>query len=87
MKCVHYAESETKAQSNQLELAAIPPSKKFKLPPSDGKFMLDAFWDSSGIILARFMRKGRTATAGYYSEVILKKKTTTKKKKTNKKKN
>ena len=70
---VHYAESETKAQSKQWKRAGSPPLKKFRLSPSVGKVMLVAFWDSCGIIWAHFMPKGQTVTTRYNSEVILKK--------------
>ena len=63
---VHYAESETKPQSNQWKRACSQPSKNFKLSPSAGKVTLVAFRYSRRIIQ---LPKGRTVTAWYCSEV------------------
>ena len=63
---VHYTKPETKAQSQQRKWVRSPPPKMFKLSSSAGKFMLVAFSDLCGIILAYFISKGRTVTTWYY---------------------
>ena len=69
---IHYAEPETKAQSQQWKLTGSPPLKKFKLSQSAGKVTLVAFWDLRGTILTHFMPKSQRAAARYCSEVFLK---------------
>ena len=66
---VHYAEPETKGQSNSgNELILHFPWSLSCLH----QLARLCFWDSCGIILAHFMQKGQTVTTRYYSEVILK---------------
>jgi histone-lysine N-methyltransferase SETMAR len=47
-------------------------TKKFKVTPSAGKVMLTMFWDSQGVLLAHFQKRGENVNSASYCEVLLK---------------
>jgi histone-lysine N-methyltransferase SETMAR len=66
-----------KACFNAMEISQITfrqKSSKFKVTPSAGKVMLAVFWDSQGVLLAHFQKRGENVnSASYeYCEVLLK---------------
>jgi hypothetical protein len=44
-------------------MGASPSTKKFKVLPSAGKFMLIVFWDSQGVLLAHFQKHGENVNS------------------------
>lgn len=44
--------------------------KKFKVIPSAGKVMATVFWDSKGILLIEYMKKGETINAACYASTL-----------------
>jgi hypothetical protein len=60
---VHYYQLESKCASLQWKHPISPSSKKFKLMPSAGKFMLTMFWDSQGVLLAHFQKRGENVNS------------------------
>lgn len=46
---------------------------KLKSPPSAGKVMLIAFWDSQGPNLKHYPEKGSTVNSEHYSDMLLNK--------------
>jgi histone-lysine N-methyltransferase SETMAR len=46
--------------------------RKFKVTTSAGKVMLAVFWDSQGLLLAHFQKRGENANSASYCEVLLK---------------
>jgi hypothetical protein len=49
-----------------------PKSSKFKVTSSAGKVMLTVFWDSQGVLLARFQKRCENVNSASYCEVLLK---------------
>jgi hypothetical protein len=49
-----------------------PSTKKFKVTPSPGNIMLTVFWDSQGVLLAHFQKRGEYVNSASYCEVLLK---------------
>jgi hypothetical protein len=49
-----------------------PKGSKFKVTPSAGKVMIIAFWDSQGVLLAHFQKRGENVNSALYGEVLLK---------------
>jgi hypothetical protein len=47
-------------------------SLKFKVTPPAGKVMLTVFWDSQGVLLAHFQKRGEDVNSVSYCEVLLK---------------
>jgi hypothetical protein len=47
-------------------------SSNFKDMPSAGKVMLTVFWDSQGVLLAHFQKRGENVYSASYCEVLLK---------------
>jgi hypothetical protein len=58
--------------SMQWKHPSSPPTKKFKVPPIAGKVMLTVFWDSQGVLLAHFQKRGENVNSASYCEVLLK---------------
>jgi hypothetical protein len=49
-----------------------PNSSMFKVTPSAGKVMLTVFWDSQGVLLAHFQKRGENVNSATYCKVLLK---------------
>jgi histone-lysine N-methyltransferase SETMAR len=47
-------------------------SSKFKITQLAGKVMLIVFWDSQGVLLAHFQKRGENVNSAAYCEVLLK---------------
>ena len=67
---IHHYDPETKAQSSiWMKSGSRPPLKARRLQ-SAGKVLLVVFWDSEGVILAEYLRRGETVTGNYYAGVL-----------------
>jgi hypothetical protein len=70
---VHHYQPESKRASVQWKHPSSPRStKKFKVTPSAGKIVLTVFWDSQGVLLAHFQKRGENMNSASYCEVLLK---------------
>jgi hypothetical protein len=71
---VHHCQPESKRASMQWKYSSLPSNKQFKFTstPSFGKVMLTVFWDSQGVLLANFQKRGENVTSASYCEVLLK---------------
>jgi histone-lysine N-methyltransferase SETMAR len=49
-----------------------PKSSKFKFTPSAGKVVLTLFWDSQGVLLAHFQKRGENVNSASYCEALSK---------------
>jgi hypothetical protein len=47
-------------------------TKKFKVMPSAGKVTLTVFWDSQGVLLSHFQKRGKYVNSASYCEILLK---------------
>jgi hypothetical protein len=64
--------TQIKACFNAIETSQF--TKKFKVmsTPSAGKVMLTEFWDSQGVLLNHFQKRGENLNSASYCEVLLK---------------
>jgi hypothetical protein len=71
---VHHYQPESECASIQWKHPSSPSTKKFKVlsMPSVGKIMLTIFWDSQGVLLAHFQKRGENVNFALYCEVLLK---------------
>jgi histone-lysine N-methyltransferase SETMAR len=71
---VHHYQPKSKRASMQWKLPNSPSTRKSKVTPSAGKVILTVFWDSQGVLLAHFQKRGENVnSASYeYCEVLLK---------------
>jgi histone-lysine N-methyltransferase SETMAR len=69
---VHHYQPESKRASMQWKYPSLPLTKKFKDTPSTRKVMLAVFWDSEGVLLARFQKRGENMNSASRCEVLLK---------------
>lgn len=69
---VHHHTPECKKMSMQWKHASSPTPTKAKVLKSAGKVMLSVFWDSEGVLLVDFLKKGNTINAKYYSNLLIK---------------
>lgn len=60
---VHHYQPESKRDSMQWKHPSSPSCMKFKVTPSAGKVMLTVFWDSQGVLLAHFQKRGENVNA------------------------
>ncbi|KAF7253399.1 Methyltransferase-like protein 24 [Varanus komodoensis] len=67
---VHQYDPESKQESMQWHKKGADPLKKFKVTPSAGKIMATVFWDSKGILLIEYMKKGETKNAASYATTL-----------------
>lgn len=67
---VHYYDPESKQESMQWHEKGTDPPKKFKVTPSAGKVMATVFWDSKGILLIEYKKKGETINATSYASTL-----------------
>jgi histone-lysine N-methyltransferase SETMAR len=58
----------------QLKHPSSPSTKKFKITsmPSAGRVMLTVIWDSQGVLIAHFQKRGENVNSASYCEVLLK---------------
>ncbi|UYV79087.1 hypothetical protein LAZ67_17001077 [Cordylochernes scorpioides] len=66
----HHFTPESKQQSMKWRHSGSPPPKKAKTVPSAGKVMVSVFWDSEGVLLLDFLKKGQTITGNYYANLV-----------------
>jgi hypothetical protein len=72
---VHHYQPESRRASVQWKHPSLPRlARKFKVTstPSAGKFMLTVFWDSQGVLLACFQKRGEYVNSAPYCKVLLK---------------
>lgn len=67
---VHHYDPESKQESMQWHKKGTDPPKKFKVTPSAGKLMATVFWDSKGILLIEYKKKGETINATSYASTL-----------------
>ncbi|KAJ8728788.1 hypothetical protein PYW07_006484 [Mythimna separata] len=67
---VHHYDPESKQESMQWHKKGSAPPKKFKVTPSAGKLMATVFWDSKGILLIEYTKKGQSITAASYATTL-----------------
>jgi histone-lysine N-methyltransferase SETMAR len=54
-----------------MEISQFTFIKKFNVTPSAGKVMLSMFWDSQGVLLSHFQKRGENVNSASYCEVLL----------------
>jgi hypothetical protein len=71
---VHHYQPESKRTSVQWKHPSSHPTKQFKVTstPSAGNVMLIVFWDSQGVLLDHFQKRGQNENSASYCEVLLK---------------
>jgi hypothetical protein len=71
---LHHYQPESKVVSMQWKHPSSPSTKKFKVrsTPSTAKFMFTVFWDSHGVLLDHFQKRGDNVNFALYCEVLLK---------------
>jgi histone-lysine N-methyltransferase SETMAR len=62
--------NKNKQPSNQLTETGCSVPKKTRLVPSAGNVMASVFWDAEGILFIDYLKKGRTITREYYSNLL-----------------
>jgi hypothetical protein len=67
----HY-QPESKRASAQWKHPSSPSTEKFKVTstPSAGKVVLIEFWDSQGVLLAHFQKRGENVNSASYCKVM-----------------
>jgi hypothetical protein len=58
--------------SMQWKYPSSPSTIKFKVMPLAGKVMLTVFWDSQGVVLTHFQKRGGNVNSALFCEVLLK---------------
>jgi hypothetical protein len=61
-----------KAFFNAMEASQFTFNQKFKVTPSAGKAIHIVFWDSQGVLLAHFQKRGKNVSFASYCKVLLK---------------
>jgi hypothetical protein len=69
---VHHYQIESKRASIQWKHWSSLSTKKFKFTLSAGKVMLTVFWDTQGVLLAHFKKRGENVNSALYCEMLLK---------------
>jgi hypothetical protein len=69
---VHHYQPESKHASMQWKRPNSLSIKKFKVMPPAVKVILTVFWDSKGVLLAHFQKRGEYVNSVLYCEVLLK---------------
>lgn len=67
---IHHYTPVTKEQSKQWVTKGESAPKEVKTGPSAEKIMATVFWDSQGIILIDYLKKGKTISGAYYSSLL-----------------
>lgn len=65
----HY-DPETKEQSKQWRHHGSPRPQKYRVQKSAGKVLASVFWDKDGVLLVRYLRRGQTVNAAYYTSLL-----------------
>jgi hypothetical protein len=71
---VHHYQPESKYVSTKWKHPSSPSTKNFKITstPSAEKYMLALFWDSHGVLLVHFQKRGENVNSALYCELLLK---------------
>jgi histone-lysine N-methyltransferase SETMAR len=67
---IHHYIPESKQQSKQWTEAGCSTPGKTRSVPSTGKVMASVFWDTEGILFTDYLKKGKTITGEYYSNLL-----------------
>ncbi|KAF7246332.1 GREB1-like protein [Varanus komodoensis] len=67
---IHHYDPESKQESMQWRKNGADPPKKFKVTPLARKIMATVFWDSKGILLIEYTKKGETINAASYATTL-----------------
>jgi histone-lysine N-methyltransferase SETMAR len=67
---IHHYTPESKQQSKQWTEAGCSAPKKTRSVPSAGKVMALVFWNAEGILFINYLKKGKTITGKYYSNLL-----------------
>jgi hypothetical protein len=67
---VHRYQPKTKWKSMQWKHPSSPVAKKFKMQPSEGRLMLNIFWDSQEPVLETYLERGKTVTSATYCDIL-----------------
>jgi histone-lysine N-methyltransferase SETMAR len=67
---IHHYTPESKQQSKQWTEASCSAPKKKRSVPSAGKIMASVFWDAEGTLFIDYLKKGKTITGEYYSDLL-----------------
>jgi hypothetical protein len=63
----------THQNPNSSQNSGCSPPKKIRSVPSAGKVMASVFLDAEGILFIDYLKKNKTITAEYYSNLLTKK--------------
>jgi hypothetical protein len=69
---MHHYQPESNRASMQWKHPSSSSTQQYNAMLSPGKFMLTMFWDSQGVLLAHFQKRGKTVNSELYCEVLLK---------------
>jgi hypothetical protein len=71
---MHHYQPESRRASVQWKHPSPPSTKKFNVTPSAGKDIrvLTVFWESLGVLIAHFQKRGENVNSASYGEVLLK---------------
>jgi len=67
---IHHYTPESKQQSKQWTEVTCSAPKETRSVPSAGKVMAPVFWDAEGILFIDYLKKGKTITGEYYSNLL-----------------
>jgi histone-lysine N-methyltransferase SETMAR len=67
---IHHYTPESKQQSKEWTEVSCCAPKKTRSVPSAGKVMAPVFWDAEGILFIDYLKKGKTITGKYYSNLL-----------------
>ena len=67
---LHHYDPQTKQQSMEWRHSGSPRPKKFRAQKSAGKVLASVFWDKDGVLLIKYLPKGRTINAEYYMSLL-----------------
>jgi hypothetical protein len=69
---VHHYQPKSERASMKWKHPISLSARKFKVTPSAGKVMLTVSWDSRGVLLSNFQKRGENMNSASYCEVLLK---------------
>jgi hypothetical protein len=61
-----------KSRFSAMETPKFTFNQKVKVAPSAGKVMFTVFWDSQGVLIGHFQKRGENVNSASYCEVLLK---------------
>lgn len=67
---LHHYDPQTKQQSMEWQHSDSPRPMKFRPQKSAGKILGSVFWNKGGVLLLKYLPKGRTINAEYYTFLL-----------------